>query len=139
MEQGGEGGRRREGGQQSGTDRHPHHLCFLLHKARPQCVRNLSFNLPPTHPDPPTPGNTHTHFQTTGLSKRASGGDEVREEEQSKATEKWLKRTSGQLNERWRRMTGWRRMMGMMGWRRMRRMMMRRGKGWGGGGGGGFG
>lgn len=35
------------GGQQSGTDRHPHRLCFLLHKARPPRVRNLSFNLIP--------------------------------------------------------------------------------------------
>lgn len=35
------------GQQQSGTDRHLHHLCFLLHKARPPCVRNLSFNLIP--------------------------------------------------------------------------------------------
>lgn len=44
----GEGGEKGGGGQQqSGTDRHPHHLCFLLHKARPPCVRNLSFNLIP--------------------------------------------------------------------------------------------
>lgn len=67
------------GQQQSGTDRHPHRLCFLLHKARPPCVRNLSFNLIP-HTSSLGEGGVkkkrihvkHQHIsKTTGLSKRS--------------------------------------------------------------------
>lgn len=62
----------RWGQQQSGTDRHPHHLCFLLHKARPPCVRNLSFNLIPHTSASATKNKKHeglAYFQNNRLVK----------------------------------------------------------------------
>ena len=102
----GRGGEAEGGGQQqSGTDRHPQLLCFLLHKARPPCVRNPSFNLIPhtsglrkkkrntwrtsIFPKLQACQREHQHQERRGKGDGRSGRNASSKRELSKAKKRW--------------------------------------------------